>query len=206
MDFVTHALAAAGAGRLIAPRREQIPQLTLSALLGGLLMDFDSWLALGGLSAYGRYHRTVSHTVWALAALALLSALLGWLAAARPGWRRFGWFASDTLDRAAQPPPRAGAGWFLAVAGAAAALHWVGDWITGFGNLEPFWPWSAWDPSLRAVKSFDVAIFSATLAWHVTLRAGRFTRRGEAWLGLGWLAAVALYVAARMVFCEPTIV
>ena len=66
MDFLTHTLVGAGAARLLARRRDQIAQLMPAALIGALLPDFDSWLYFWGLDNYGRYHRILTHSVWAL--------------------------------------------------------------------------------------------------------------------------------------------
>jgi membrane-bound metal-dependent hydrolase YbcI (DUF457 family) len=210
-------LVGAGAARLLSPRREWIPQLTLGAVLASELQDADFWLYLIHPSYYGRYHRVASHNVWALAAIAVACAALAWLITRVKPWRRFGWFVANNLPRDslsphdaipawnANPVSHAGIVWFIIPALAAAYLHFLGDVITGFGNVMPFWPWSHWDASLHAVSSFDVVIFSLTLAWHIVLRRFPLTR-GKEWGVTGVYAGiVVLYVAARWIWGEPTV-
>lgn len=204
MDFVTHALVGAGVARLAAPKKEWLPQLTLAGLLGSLLMDGDSWLFFLGPDAYGFYHRVLTHNVFALGALSLASSGLAWGAGRVRPWRRFGWFVAPDLAPGADPTP---APWRIAigVALAAAALHWLYDFITGFGNLRPLWPLSQKEYALAAVESFDWVIFSVTLGWHILIRHLDLPRRKEAWLTAAYLAAILAYVACRHAWGRPTV-
>lgn len=204
MDFVTHSLMGTGAARLICPKREALAPLSLAAVLGSLLQDGDSWLYLLGPNYYGKYHRVVSHCIWGLALVGLLSALIAWgVTAVRP-WRRFGWFVSPNLARDLRPV-RPHFLWFVLVAEVAACIHWCGDVITGFGNLEPFWPWSSWDASLHAVTSFDWFIFSTTLGWHLLIRQLEWPRHREAIVSAAYFAIIVLYALARLIWAEPTV-
>jgi membrane-bound metal-dependent hydrolase YbcI (DUF457 family) len=205
MDFITHSLMATGAVRLAVPEKVWRPQLALAAVLGSLLQDADSWLYLIGPEYYGKYHRIASHTVWGLALIALACAAAAWgLAAVRP-WRRFGWFVETNLAPGGDLPPRAPFRWFFLVALMAAYLHFAADLTTGFGNLLFFWPWSSFDFSLRAVNSFDWVIFSCTLGWHIVLRRLEWPRRREAVITAVYALLIIGYVAARLLFAEPTI-
>lgn len=206
MDFVTHTLVGAGAARLISPRRDLRPQICLAGVLGSLLPDADSWLYLLGPNMYGRYHRTVSHTIWCLILVALVSASIAWVLTLVRPWRRFGWFVCPNLPREWTPvPDHLRWGWFALAALAAVALHWPLDIITGFGNLTPFWPWSQWDASLHAVTSFDWFLFLWTLTWHCTARQLDLPRRREAGLGLLYAAVVVGYVLLRLRFGHSTV-
>ncbi|MBI5154030.1 metal-dependent hydrolase [Candidatus Poribacteria bacterium] len=204
MDFITHSLIGAGAARLIAPRREWLPQLTLAAVLASNLMDGDSWLYLIHPSYYGKYHRVASHCVVGLALTALVAAGVAWGACRVVPWRRFGWFVCPNLPKGTELlRPRFG--WFLAVALPCAALHFAGDVITGFGNVLPFWPWSRHDASLHAVTSFDPAIFGATLAWHIAVRRLDLPRRREALAAAGYAVLVTAYVMIRIAVGPPSV-
>jgi membrane-bound metal-dependent hydrolase YbcI (DUF457 family) len=198
LDFVTHSLVGAGAARLVVRDPRLLPQLTLAALLGSLVMDGDSWLHLLGPNVYGRWHRVATHSLVGLGCCALFAAWVGWMVAGVPRWRRLGWFAADNLAPATDPPARAGFRAFAGVAALAAALHFAGDVITGFGNMLPLWPWSRWDASLLLVNSFDWVIFSTTLAWHVaTRRWASGNRRRAMLLAAGWAVVVVGYLIAR---------
>ena len=208
MDFLTHSLVGTGAARLICPDRKILPQLSLAAILGSEIMDGDAWLYLLGPNYYGFYHRVISHSVLGLTASALVAATMGWGAGGVKSWRRFGWFVTSNIPKEnAVAPPLSRAPWriHLAVASAGAALHFLGDVITGFGNMTPFWPWSHWDASLRAVYSFDVVIFPTTLAWHLLIRNLDLSRRREWPITLGYFVFVAAYVSIRMRAGEPAI-
>jgi membrane-bound metal-dependent hydrolase YbcI (DUF457 family) len=204
MDFITHSLVGAGVARLAAPKRSFVQQLSLAGVAASLLQDADFWLYNIDPNYYGRYHRVASHSVWALALIALAAATLAWAIARKPRARRFGWFVSDNLPGSAEVPR---ARWvaFAGVALAAAYLHVAMDAITGFGNVLPLWPWSTWDASLAAVTSFDWIIFAGTLGWHVVLRTGKWTRRQE-WIVSGAYAlAIIVYVGLRAAYGEPTV-
>ncbi len=201
MDFITHSLIGAGGARLAAPRREWLPQLSLAGLLGSLVMDSDSWLYLIGPNYYGLYHRVITHSIIGLTACALFAATVARAVACKASWRRFGWFVSANLPED-DTPDAAPFRWFLLIAAIAAAMHFLGDVITGFGNMTPLWPWSWWDASLRLVNSFSVTIFTATLAWHIVLRTRGGTRRRELIITACWALFVAAYLALRWVLIE----
>lgn len=199
MDFITHTLIGTGVARLVAPEKRLLPQCALAAVLASLLPDSDSALALLGQEYYGRYHRVASHSILGLTLIAVLVAgVVWWLMGARPKWRRFGWFVSDNLPPTEPEPARVAFLILLMVTVGAAAMHWVGDWITGYGNITPFWPWLNRDISLAAVNSFDWVLFGSTLAWHVTIRTLDWPRRREVWLTGAWLICCAGYVTWRV--------
>ena len=203
MDFVTHSLMGAGAARLATARREWLPQTALAGLFGSLLMDGDSWLYLLGPNYYGFYHRVATHSLVGLAVMATFSAGLAWLVEQIRPWRRFGWFVWENLPAGAAPPS-APFPLLLGVAGAAVLLHFCFDAITGFGNMEPFWPWSHWDASLKLVFSFDTLIFSATLGWWGVMRWKDWPRRRDAlWTAL-YAALIVTYLLLRARFGTPT--
>lgn len=54
MDFLTHSLIGAGVARLVCKDRGFLPQLSLAAVLGSLLPDADSGLALISQETYAR--------------------------------------------------------------------------------------------------------------------------------------------------------
>lgn len=198
MDFVTHALIGAGIAHLAAPVRRWIPQLALAGVLGSMLMDNDSWLYLLGPNMYGRYHRIITHSLPGLALSALAAVAIAVATAHyRPQWRRFGWFVAENLEQA--PPDRPPVVLFLLVASLAAAAHFCADVITGFGNMQLFWPWSSRDFSLALVNSFVTLLFGSTLAWHVALR--QTAARWKMWALTGaWLAVVLVYLLFRWWF------
>ncbi len=207
MDFLTHSLVGAGAARLLCRQPNQLPQLSIAAVLGALLIDADPWLYLIDPSYYGLYHRVVTHSIVGMVGVTLVSAGIVWTFYALL-WRypedrpfiapakRFGWFVSSNFTGDEQPQ-RLKYFPLVAAAGAGVALHWVYDVITGFGNMEPFWPWSRYDASLHAVISFDPVIFSATLGWHIVIRRLSLVRRKEVWISLGYAVGIAAYVAIR---------
>lgn len=204
MDFITHALIGAGVARLASPKRKWIPQLSLAGILGSELQDADSWLYLIHPYLYGKYHRVASHNLWGLAIVGLVAAGLAWLITRVRPWRRFGWFVADNLPREESPLPHVPWRWFALVALIAAYLHFAADAITGFGNIEPFWPWSSWDISLHAVTSFDLPIFASTLAWHFSLRGLHLSRKGEVGITVVYVVCVVVYVLARLHWGQPT--
>lgn len=199
MDFLTHTLVAVGTARLIAPRDARLPQCCLAAMIGALLPDSDSALALIGMEYYGKYHRVISHSILGLGIITPIAAVVAWALTRPLAWRRFGWFVSDNLPNADPAPAHASISLLLPCALLGTATHWVGDWITGFGGICPFWPWSMWDASLRAVNSFDAVLFSSTLAWHISIRRLNWPRRGEAIITAVWFLVCASYVIWRLV-------
>lgn len=204
MDFITHSMVGVGAARLICPRRDWLPQVTLSAVLGSLLMDADALVALGGLNYYGFYHRVFTHSAIGLTGIAMLSMSLAWLMARWPMSRRFGWFLTPDLSPGTRPGP---APWrlFVLTACVAAALHWCGDVITGYGNLQPFWPWSTREASMHLVSSFDWPIFLGTITWFLTARLLEWPRRREALLTGSWAFLTLAYLAGRELFTSRSI-
>lgn len=207
MDFITHTLVGTGAMRMMTPRADWRARLAPAAFLGSTLMDFDSWLALMGPDYYGRYHRVVSHSIVGLLTLSLVSAAFTWWLARRGKWERFGWYITPNLAQdesvESEPPPFVK---FLAVCLVGAALHWIADVITGFGNMQPFWPWSNYDASLRAVFSFDVFLFSLTFGWHLVTRNWNFSLGRERAIGAGYFAIATCYVVGRLIWGEPTFI
>ena len=207
MDFLTHSLVGAGAARLLSSRREQLPQYSMAAVLGALLIDADPWLYLVDPAWYGLYHRVVTHSLVGMVGVALLSAAIAWLVFA---WfwrrrnedrfwdkaRRFGWYVSPNLTET-QNPARASYAALLMAATVGVLLHWGYDVITGFGNMRPFWPWSDYEASLYAVMSFDAVIFSSTLGWHILVRRLNWPRRKELWVSLAYWTLIIVYVAMR---------
>jgi len=209
IDFITHTLIGTGAARVICPRREWLPQICLAGALGSLLMDGDSWVQFIDINAYGRYHRVVTHSLPGLVATALLAAAIAIWIARVPSWRQFGFFVSPNIfsgdSSSLGPTSRAPLAPFFFATAAAGVLHFCGDAVTGFGNMILFWPVSDWDASLSATISFDYFIFSVTLAWHITLRNLGWNRRREALILVGYLAVMAVYIAARFHLTEPTV-
>lgn len=204
MDFVTHSLVGAGIARVMNPRRPWLPQTTLAGMLGSLLMDSDSWLALLGPNVYGLFHRKISHCIVALVVWIVLSAAIVRAVSRVKNWRRFGWFCAENLP-SGKIPDRAPWLLLISIATIAAAFHWLGDAITGFGNLMPLYPWNQWEVNFRLVLSFDWFIFSATLAWQLGSRYFNWTRTKEILVAGCWLVAVIVYLGIRRQFCDPTV-
>lgn len=204
MDFVTHTLIGVGLARLLAPDAALRPQICLAALLASLLPDSDSLLGAFSQDLYGRYHRVVTHSILGLTVITGLSAGLAWAISHQERARRFGWYVLPN-----QPPDShpARVGWaMLLLAGAiGATAHWVGDWITAFGNLTPWWPWVVSDVSLGAVNSFDPVLLTATLCWHVGTRMREWPPRAELLGAVIWFVVCASYVIIRPMFGDPAV-
>ncbi|MCE5231638.1 metal-dependent hydrolase [bacterium] len=196
MDFITHSLVGAGVARVINPRPKWLPLATLTGALGSLLMDSDSWLALLGPNAYGIYHRKITHCIVALVFWVIVSVLIVQAVACVKKWRRFGWFLTPNLPQG-ETPTRAPWGMLILIAAIAAAFHWMGDAITGFGNLVPFFPWNTWEVNMGLVLSFDWFIFGATLSWHLASRNMNLSRKREYLLAACWLISIAIYLSIR---------
>ena len=168
-------------------------------------MDADSLVALnGGVNAYGFHHRTYSHSIVGLVGVALVVLGMAWGASRVRRWRRFGWFVGDNLPHDAEPT-RVPLHLLIWVVLSAVFLHWCGDVITGYGNMEPFWPWSQREVSLRAVPSFDWLIFLFTMGWHVLIRTEGWPRRREAPISALYLTAVICYILVRLKWFEMPI-
>lgn len=204
MDFVTHTLMGVGLARLAAPRRDQVAQYSLAGMLGSLLPDFDSWLIFLGPNSYGFYHRVITHSLVALICIGAIAGAITWGLASVTGYRRFGWFVAPNLSADTASPPRAPVVALMAVALAAAGVHWLADYITGFGNLKPFWPWSQREYSLGAVHSFDAFICGTTLVWHLALRRLSLPKSREAVLTAAYAAVIIAYVVLRVLYFERT--
>ncbi|MCC6546664.1 metal-dependent hydrolase [Candidatus Sumerlaeota bacterium] len=197
MDFVTHSLVGVGIGRLAAPTRGHLPAYCLAGMLGGLLPDSDSWLALLGPNIYGLYHRVITHSIVGLLACGVGAGLVALLAARAKRTRRFGWFVTENLSDADVAGLKLSFPRLIAVGVCGAALHWMMDWITGFGNMKPFWPWSDRAYRLGAVYSFDWMICSMTLAWHIGVRRWAPSCRNEILIALAYAVCVSAYVFMR---------
>lgn len=208
MDFITHTLIGVGCARLLALRRpELLPQVTVTAILGSTLMDADGIAGLIlGQDFYGRWHRVATHSIIGLAACAAVAAAVGWRLGAVERWRRFGWHLADRLAADSPLPERAPAALHLRVACVAAAMHFVADAITGYGNLHPFWPWSTrFEASLHATNSFDAVMLGMALAWHFAARWRPWPAARQVALGAAWLGLSAAYVGLRLLFLEPAV-
>jgi membrane-bound metal-dependent hydrolase YbcI (DUF457 family) len=205
MDFITHSLMGVAVARLAVPRRMWRPQYCLAGVLGSLLQDGDSWLHLLGPNFYGKYHRVISHSFVGLAVIGTLAGVLAWTIAMKPAWRRFGWFVLPNLP-AALYPSRAPVLWLICTAVTAAYVHWCADVITGFGNMLAFWPWHHHDFSLKAVTSFDLIVFSLTLTLHILTRTLDLPRRREALAVSAYVGILTVYIAARVMWGEPTFI
>lgn len=206
MDFVTHTLMSVGAMRIISPKKEWRPQLSLAAILGSVAQDADLWLFFLGDSFYGKYHRTISHTFYGLVLIAIIAAIITWAVSLNKSVRKFGWFVEDNLKNNSILVEHIPFVWFLLISLTAVSVHWIGDLITGFGNLMPFYPLSSWDPSLRLVNSFDWFIFSLTLFWYVVIRKLDLPKKKELFCNSGYFFILIIYLICRCLFCERTII
>lgn len=186
-----------GIGRLAAPSRAQVPAYSLAGMLGGLLPDGDSWLALLGPNMYGKYHRVITHSIVGLIVCGIAAGAIAWYVARARRTRRFGWFVTENLKDADVVGLNFSVPRLIAVGMCGAVMHWVMDWITGFGNLKPFWPWAENEYFLGAVYSFDWFIFFLTLGWHVAMRTMGLSGRKEVAVAACYFVAVAIYVFAR---------
>ena len=125
-------------------------------------------------------------------AFGIAAALLAWGPA-----RRFGWFVMPN-GPSGDVPPRLSFWRLAAIAALAVPLHLPADAISGFGNLTPFWPFGSYEISLNLTSSFDVVIFSATLAWHFAVRwPDAWDRRRALRLTAWYLGLVLAYLAVR---------
>ncbi len=207
MDFITHTLVGTGTMRMMTPRADWRARLAPAAFLGSNLMDFDSWVALFGPNFYGKYHRTVSHSMVGLAVITCIAAIAAWRISKVKRWQRFGWFVIPNLtrdpDESSGDPPLA---LIFLLCAMGAVLHWFGDVITGFGNMKPFWPWSEWDASLHAVFSFDIVLFSMTLGWHLFTRNKEPSLRTERGIGAAYFTLATCYVVGRLIWGTRTFV
>jgi len=212
MDFLTHSLVGAGAARMLAKDKRALPGLSLAAVGGALLIDADPWLFLMGQDYYGRYHRVISHSLILMPVIIIVCASLVWMLYRKfmhstgNSWLQkaahFGWFVSPNLEHERNCGARyclageanastASFSLLLAAAAAGVALHWCYDVITGFGNMEPLWPWNHYDASLHAVSSFEAVIFSSTLGWHLLIRQLDWPRKKEIWITAGYFIAIS---------------
>jgi len=168
-------------------------------LLGALLPDLDA--VPGLLETFGftqepmftRYHRIASHSFLGLVVVALLSATLAWKWPER-------WLL-PSLRPKTSTPRRVNPSWrrLFLFSMVAVVFHFVGDWITAWGTLKPFWPFSDLDAQLARVNSIEPILCSITIAaWavqHFCLSRGH---RRAAWTIAGlWLVICAMYVWLR---------
>ena len=81
-------------------------------------------------------------------------------------------------------------------------MHFLGDWITAWGTLKPFWPFSDFDAQLGRVNSLEPILCALTIAaWaiqHYCLTQG-MRRSGWAVAGV-WLLVVVLYIWLRPIY------
>ncbi|HEQ60005.1 MAG TPA: metal-dependent hydrolase [Firmicutes bacterium] len=207
MDPITHVLSAAlwtepvqppnPEGAIYARWRERG-----AVLLGALLPDLDAvpgLLETSGLShepLFTKYHRIASHSFVGLVVVALVAATLAWK------WPEK-WLLPSLRPK--DPSlPRVNPSWrrLLAFATPAVIFHFLGDWITAWGTLKPFWPFSDLDTQLARVNSIEPVLCSFTIAaWavqHFLLTRGH--RRAGWAIAAGWLAVCILYVWLRPYF------
>lgn len=206
MDFLTHACMGVGATRLLARKPALRPQLAATALFASLLPDGDSFIVLAGMEWYGKYHRVVTHSLAGLLCVVLISAALVWVPAHSLRVRAWGWLVvpdaapSASSTDSSSAVPRASLGWLLAAATVGAALHWLGDAITDYGSLFPFWPfYQHFEVNWGLVKSFDWPIFMLTLCWFLVVRNDSLSRRREVRLGAEYAGLVSGYLLVRWV-------
>ena len=205
MDFVTQTLMGVGIARIASPSRDKFSQCCLAGALGSLLPDADSWLVLMGPNAYGFYHRVFTHSIVGLVGTAVVAGTLAWVINKRPAWRRFGWFVAPNIRINTPPPSPVVLPALIWIAIAAAAAHWCADFITGFGNLKPMWPWSQREFTLGAVTSFDPFILLLTVAWHLLTRNFVMPRSREALLGACYALILSIYVVFRWHYGARTV-
>ena len=205
MDFITHTLVGSSIARCACRARGALGQMSVAAVFASLLPDADSALALMGQEVYGRYHRVMSHSIVGLIVVVILAAGLSRLVALPSAWRRFGWFVSDNIPPDEPVPDLVPFRVLLAMAACGAGAHWVGDWITGYGNITPLWPWVERDISLAAVNSFDPVLFASTLICHVVLRQFPHGERRCWAITATWFAICAAYVAAKATWGEAAV-
>ena len=207
MDPITHVLSAA---IWVEPLKPPKPENAIYArwreraaiLLGALLPDLDAvpgLLETSGLTdepIFTQYHRIASHSFLGLIVVALLASTLAlkwpekWLL---PSLR--------PKDRTS---PRVNPRWrrLLLFSSIAVGFHFLGDWITAWGTLKPFWPFSNFDAQLGRVNSIEPVLCALTIAaWaiqHYLLTKGM---RRSAWTVAGtWLIIVILYVWLRPIY------
>ncbi len=170
-----------------------------AVLLGATLMDLDGCLGFFSLLLYEKYHRVVTHSIPGLIVCSLLAVLI-----ARSWPER--WLLPFLRPRDREVPavvPRFSRLWALAAF--AAALHFLGDAITNWGTLRPFWPFSDWDMQFGWVNSLSWPMLTLTLSfWAVQNQLLALGKRKWAWAAAAlWLAACALFIMIRPHIMDP---
>jgi len=206
LDFITHCLMGVGAARVVSPRREWFGQLSLTVVGVNAMMDADMLVGIKSFALWGSVHRVQTHSLIGMCAIVLAASAVAWLCFGRfVSWRRRGWMVGEKPLEEAEPS-RTPWALMLFCAALAAGLHWCGDVVTGYGNMMPLWPWSRIEVSISAVLSFDWAIFSATLAWHVLIRTWEPGRGREGLVGVCYALLVVGYVMAKWLWGETAII
>ncbi len=187
MDFVTHAAVGALAGRALAPAlpidppgvlpidaASEAPSGSSLARLGAiaaLVPDADHVLEVLSAELYLQHHRTFSHSLLGVTAIALL---------------------------VAAPGGAIGRGRRLAVAAAALTTHLVLDVATPFGTglLWPFSDWRLASDGLPIVAPW-LLLLAVSLAIAAALAARRSPARGRGAARAGLAALGALLIATH---------
>jgi len=207
MDPITHVLSAAVWIEPLEPPRPQGALYTrwrerAAILFGALLPDLDAvpglveTFGLTEAPVFTQYHRIASHSFLGLFLVALLAATLALK------WPE-SWLL-PSLRPKDRTSPRVDPRWrrLFLFSTVAVAFHFLGDWITAWGTLKPFWPFSGFDAQLARVNSIEPVLCGLTVAaWaiqHYVLTRG-MRRLGWAVAGV-WLLVVVLYVWLRPIY------
>jgi len=151
---------------------------------------------------YVKYHRVATHSFIGLILIALFAATVARKWPASWIFRRFR--PKETSDPVFDPP------WerLFGISLIAVGLHFLGDWITAWGKLRFFWPFSDIDTQLGRVNSMEPVLATVTvLAWGVqNYLLGRGYRKAGWCIAGVWLLFVVLYVWLRPNFGAPAYV
>ncbi len=197
MDLITHTLMSCGVMRAAVPEKKWRANLSLTCITAGILPDMDFWLFFVGEEMYGRYHRTLTHTIWFIFGIAFFSAFISYKLTEIKKLSKFGWLIGDNLradlSEYAHPPFF----WFFITGIISVMTHWLGDMITAYGNLMPLYPLNKYDMSLSLVNSFDWVIFSTTLVWFAFIRKLNYPRKKEIAITSIYFGIIILYLIIR---------
>lgn len=168
MDFITHTLAGVSTARLFGNQDREIRAIGLTVILASLLPDMDVWVYWLDPELFGKYHRTITHSIMGMIVIAFIAGTVSWWVSQRD-WLKFipiSGFIPGAGDIAELPPLQ----WHRCLLFSlwATSLHFYLDWVTGWG-IAPLWPLSNEDLSLHAVTSFDWFIFLSTLGFWAIL-------------------------------------
>jgi len=185
MDNLTHSLVGALMAKAGLGRAVQAPHTTLLCVVAANAPDLDIVTGLVSPALYLTYHRHLTHSLFAIPAMAAVSVVLArWLYA---GWLR-------VRGRPRMGAASFGAEWLAAVL--VGATHPLLDWTNTYGTRH-------WLPFSDAWSYGDLLFIIDLVVWAVLLASTAAAWRLPRWAGrisvVGLLALVS-YIASNEVW------